>query len=99
MHSAKIITIPTSQDQPAYCRHHRGHEHAGGNVVNPRVEFKKTNAHSGGFPSNSYHVSVTPSQACSVHVTDKDQHGFTVTLTSLDAQPLAEGKFSCLVIA
>ena len=72
---------------------------SGGNTVTTRVEFKKTNAYSGGYPSSSYHVGVTPSQACSVHVTDKDQHGFTVTLTSLDAQPLAKGTFSCLVIA
>ena len=97
MHSAKIITIPTSQDQPAYCWHHRGHEHAGGNTVTTHVKLPKTSAHDG-FPLDNYHVTATPNQACSVHVTNKDKHGFDVTLTSLDAQPLVKGNFSVMVI-
>ena len=97
MHTQKVITLSTSQDQPAYVWHHRGHEHAGGNTVTVRVKMPKTMAHDG-FPLENFHVSVTPSQACSVHVTNKDRSGFDVTLTSLDAQPLAAGSFSVMVI-
>ena len=95
----KVITIPTSQDSPCHVWHHRGHEHDGGKTVTTHIEFKKTAAHSGGFPSNSYHVSVTPSQPCAVSVTNKSQHGFEVTLTSLDGKPLSQGEISMMVIA
>jgi hypothetical protein len=98
MHPAKIISIATSQDQPCYCWHHRGYEHAGGNTVTVRVKLPKTSAHDG-FPLENYHVTATPNQACSVHVTNKDKYGFDVVLTSPDATPLVKGNFSVMVIA
>ena len=86
MHSAKIVTLPTTQDQPAYVWHHRGHEHAGGNTVVPHVKLPKT-LHVDGWPLADYHVSVTSSQPCAVSVVNKDKYGFDVVLTSLDATP------------
>ena len=97
MHSAKIITIPTSQDQPCYCWHHRGHEHAGGNTITVGVKLPRT-THVDGWPLAGYHVSVTPSQPCAVSVTNKDKYGFDVVLTSLDAQPLVKGSFSVMCV-
>ena len=96
MFSGKIITLPTTQDAPCYVWHHLKHTHAAGNTVTTTVKLPKTQAHDG-FPVR-YHTSVTPSQPCSVHVSNQTAHSFDVTLTSLDAQPLAAGSFSVMVI-
>ena len=97
MISNKITTLVTSQEQPAYVWHHTQQKHFAGNTVRAHVKLPKTMAHDG-FPVEQYHVSVTPSQACSVHVVNKARHGFDVVLTSLDATPLVEGQFSVMVI-
>jgi hypothetical protein len=97
MISNKIISVTTSQDSAAFLCVHTSHSHPGGNTVTTTVRFPKSAAHSEGFPVG-YHVSVTPSHACSVHVSDQTPESFDVTLTSLDARPLAEGTFTVLVI-
>jgi hypothetical protein len=96
MLSAKIITLPASQDAPAYVWFHTKHVHAAGNTVTTSVKLPKTSAHDG-MPVR-YHASVTPSQRCAVSVTNQTAHLFYVTLTSLDATPLVAGSFSVLVI-
>lgn len=98
MISNKITTLLTSQDQSAYIWHHTQQKHVAGNTVTAHVKLPKTMAHDG-FPVEQYHVSVTPNQPCAVSVSNKDRHGFDVVLTSLDATPLVEGKFSVIVIA
>jgi hypothetical protein len=98
MLSNKIIAVLTSQDQSAFIWRHTAHKHAAGNVVGTRVNFPKTKAYTEGFPHTAYHVSVTPSQPCAVHVTEQDQSGFRVVMTSLNDIPLAEGTFSVVCI-
>src|ERR1700675_3135741 len=97
MFANKVIHVPTSQDQPAYIWHHRGHDHGGGQNVSVPVKLPKT-MYVDGFPTEGYHVSVTPDQPCVISVKDKTKYGFTVELTSLDARPLADGSFSVMVI-
>ena len=63
------------------------------------VKLPRTKAHENGFPVASYHVTVTPSQPCSVHVVNQNQLGFDVVMTSLgDNTPLTEGTFSVMVV-
>ena len=95
MISNKITTLVTSQEQPCYTWHHLV-EHAAGETVTVPVRFPKHKTFEG-FPT-SYSAFVTPDQPAAVSVTDKDQAGFTVTLTSLSATPLMKGKIMMMVI-
>jgi hypothetical protein len=88
----KIITVLTSQDQYA------AHKYAAGNTVTTHVNLPRTKAHADGFPVASHHVTVTPSQPCSVHVVNQDELGFDVVMTSLGDTPLVEGQFSVMVV-
>lgn len=95
MISNKITTLVTSQEQPCYAWHHVVY-HDAGETVAVKVRFPKHKSFDG-FPT-SFSVFVTPDQPAAVSVTDKDQAGFTVTLTSLSATPLVKGKLMLLVI-
>jgi hypothetical protein len=94
----KIHRLTTSQDSPAYVWHTARHAHAAGkgSIVVP-VKLPKT-MHQDGFPTESFAISVTPSQPCAVSVSDQTRYGFDVTLTSLNGGALAAGSFSVLVV-
>jgi hypothetical protein len=96
MHKGKVVTLSTSQDAPGYIWTHTKHAHAAGTTVTVPVKLPKS-IHVDGFPVD-YVAIVTPSQPCATSVSDQTRHGFTVTLTSLDAQPLAAGTFGVVCI-
>jgi hypothetical protein len=97
MQVGKINELITSKDPRGYIWHHTRHTHpAGSGSVTVTVKLPKT-MHVDGFPAD-YVAIVTPSQPCAASVTDQTRYGFTVTLTSLDAQPLAAGTFGVVCI-
>ena len=103
MHSHKINTLITSQGSPGFVWFHGNHAHGpvlqGDGYVVAHVKLPKTHAYPGGFPVDSYHVTVTPSTpGCAVSVTNKDTEGFDVVLSSLDGKGMSEGTFSVMVI-
>jgi hypothetical protein len=96
MHKGKVVTLSTSQDAPSYIWAHTKHTHEAGTTVTVPVKLPKT-LNVDGFPVD-YVAIVTPSQPCATSVTNQTRYGFTVTLTSLDAQPLAAGTFGVVCI-
>jgi hypothetical protein len=87
MLSAKINTLTTSQDAPAYVWHHTKHAHGpalkGDGYAVVHVKLPKTGGHFAGFPVD-YHVSITPEQPGIVaSVTNKSADGFDVVLTPI----------------
>jgi hypothetical protein len=97
MRSGRINTLPTSQDAPAHVYHAKHKHGAGTGSVVTTVKFPKT-MHQDGFPTETYVVSVTPSQPAIVSVSNQTKHGFDVTLTAIDGGALAEGVLGVLVI-
>jgi hypothetical protein len=94
MHSNRINTLTTSQDQSAYCWHHTKCEHGaslqGTGYAVAHVKLPKNRGHVGGFPVD-YHVSVTSSLAGVAVSVD-------VFFTPINGDSLPAGHFSVLVI-
>ena len=92
MHSQKIITLTTSQDQPAYVWHHRGLPHAGGSTtVTVNVKLPKTSAHDG-FPGR------VPRQRHAEPTVFRSRHQQNSTFIRVWTRPLVAGSFSALVM-
>jgi hypothetical protein len=97
MRSGRINHLPTSQDAPAHI-YHATHKHAAGTgSVTTSVKLPRT-MHVDGFPTETYVVSVTPSQPAIVSVSNQTKYGFDATLTSPNGGALAEGTIGVLVI-
>jgi hypothetical protein len=99
----KIVTIPTSQDAPAYSFCQTNVANAGGSgagsSVTTAITFPTPMSYPNGFPVGNYLVQVQPSQGCLVAVTAKTQAGFNVVMTPSPAtSTLAAGTFDVAVL-
>jgi hypothetical protein len=95
MRAGTINHLTTNQATQAHV-FHTTHKHGAGSVTTS-VKLPKT-MHQDGFPTETYVVSVTPSQPAIVSVGNQTRYGFDVTLTSPNGGALAEGSFTVLVV-
>ena len=99
----KIITAPTSQDQPSYTFCQAGVANPGGGStagnVTIAVSFGTTMAYPNGYPV-SYVAHITPQQPnCIASIAAKTPQGFNVILSpSPSTATLASGVFDLMVI-